>query len=140
MGTLSSSEFDKRSSQGDKERWIQEVQAAESTWVQAHLDLDLETIANLMAEDYQRIDDRGRLQTKETVLAAYQREYRHWDQAESDQLSVQIHGDLAILIGRWQARGENQGVAFDYAARFVSIYVHKQGRWKMLFEQSTPIS
>ena len=45
-----------------------------------------------------------------------------------------------MLVGRWRARGENDGEAFDYTARFMSVYMKRDGAWQMVAEQSTPIT
>jgi hypothetical protein len=44
-----------------------------------------------------------------------------------------------LVIGRWNARGINNGERFDYAARFLSVYVKRGGEWKMVTEQATEI-
>jgi ketosteroid isomerase-like protein len=44
-----------------------------------------------------------------------------------------------VLHGRWRARGVNAGQRFDYTARFLSVYVKRDGRWQMVAAQSTPI-
>lgn len=41
------------------------------------------------------------------------------------------------MIGRRTARGMNNGEWFDYAARFMSVYVKREGQWRMVAEQST---
>jgi hypothetical protein len=33
----------------------------------------------------------------------------------------------------------NRGVRFDYRARFLSVYMRRDGRWQMVAEQSTEI-
>jgi ketosteroid isomerase-like protein len=125
-----------------------EVLAVEQRWTAAHLAGDFGTLAELMAEDYVRIEPDGAVAGRAAVLAAYQPEHRHWDHAAGDEYAVRIYGDLtggpgavltALVVGRWTARGTNHGAHFDYAARFLSVYVRRGGRWQMVAEQSTPI-
>lgn len=118
------------------------ILAAEKRWTQAHEENNFTALADLMDEDYQRIDDKGNLLNKTETLATYTPDSRFWDEAESDQYTVQIFGDTAILTGRWRARGVNNGQHFDYAARFVTVYINRSADptdWKLLFEQSTPV-
>lgn len=115
------------------------VIAAERAWVEAHRTLDIDKLASLMADDYACIGDDGRVVNKAAELASYQRPNRHWDFAESDEYDLSIEGDTAILIGRWRGRGVNGPVHFDYAARFVAIYVKRSPGWQLRFGQSTPI-
>lgn len=118
---------------------VQEVLAAEQAWTQAHLDGDFAAIERMMAADYTRINPNGSVSHKTEVLATYQPETRHWDVAQSDQHQVLLNGNTATVIGRWSARGINNGERFDYQARFLSVYVQRNGTWLMLAEQSTEI-
>lgn len=117
----------------------QEVLAAEQAWTKAHLNGDFATIERMMAEEYTRINPDGSVSHKAEVLATYQPETRHWELAQSDQHEVLLNGNCATVIGRWTARGINNGEPFDYQARFLSVYVRRGGRWLMLAEQSTEI-
>ncbi len=132
---------------------LAEVLAVEQRWTAAHLAGDFGILAELMAEDYVRIEPDGTAAGRAAVLAAYQPEHRHWDYAAGDEYDVRIYGDLtvdpsndsgavltALVTGRWTARGSNHGESFDYAARFLSVYIRRGGRWQMVAEQSTPIS
>lgn len=117
----------------------EEILAAERAWTQAHLDGDFATIEEMMAPEYTRINPNGSVSHKAEVLAAYQPENRQWEVAQSDQHEVLLHGETATVIGRWTARGINNGERFDYQARFLSVYVRRNGKWLMLAEQSTEI-
>lgn len=118
---------------------IQEVLAVERAWTDAHLRGDVATIARLMAEDYIKIEQDGSVSDRAAALASYTPETRYWDKAEGDEYDVRVYGDTAIVIGRWTARGMNNGERFDYAARFMSFYVRREGEWKMVAEQATPM-
>lgn len=117
----------------------QEVLAVEYAWTEAHLRGDVETLEAIMAFDYLKIQSDGSLSDKKTTLASYQPDRRAWDVARGDEYDVRIYGDTAVVIGRWTARGNNDGQPFDYAARFLSIYVRRDGSWQMVAEQSTEI-
>jgi len=119
---------------------VQEVLTVERAWTEAHLRGDLQTLEKIMAFDYVKIKSDGSLSDKKTTLASYQPDRRAWDVARGDEYDVRVYGETAVLIGRWIARGHNDGQPFDYAARFLSIYVRRDGRWQMVAEQSTEIS
>ena len=118
---------------------VQEVLAAEQAWLEAHTALDVEAIDHLMHSDYTIIRPDGAVVGKEEALASYQDDARHWDYAQSDQLNVRLYDDTAVVIGRWRAKGVNKGEAFDYSARYTSVWVRHEGRWQMVADQSTPI-
>lgn len=117
---------------------VNEVIEAERRWVQAHRDLDIATLENMLAEEYVQIRPDGSVVGMQVVLESYRSGKRRWDYAESDQYQVTILGDTAILIGRWIGKGENEGESFDYTARFMAIYVKRDSRWFLVADQSTP--
>jgi ketosteroid isomerase-like protein len=118
---------------------IGEVIQAERAWVEAHRRLDIAALEQLMADEYRHIQADGKVVDKAADLASYQTGDRFWEFAESDEYDVQLHGQTAVLIGRWRAKGINAGERFDYAARFISVYVKRDGRWQMVAAQSTPL-
>src|SRR3954449_35200 len=108
----------------DEEK-VQQVSQAERTWLQAHQHLDVALLDQLMADEYTQVNSQGELVGKQQVLASFLSGSRHWDEAESDDYRVQIYGEVAVVYGRWRARGVNAGVAFDYAARYVSVWIYR---------------
>jgi ketosteroid isomerase-like protein len=116
-----------------------EVLATERSWTEAHLRGDVATIARLMASDYTKIQPDGSVVRRAEALASFVPEERAWEVAEGDKYDVRVYGDTAVVIGRWTARGVNHGVRFDYQARFLSVYVRRDGVWQMVAEQSTEI-
>ncbi|HLL97935.1 MAG TPA: nuclear transport factor 2 family protein [Rubrobacteraceae bacterium] len=119
---------------------VERVLRAEREWLLAHLRLDVDALDRLMAPDYSQIDDRGRVVGKEQVLASFRSGERAWEEAHSDEHDVRIYGDIAVVTGRWRARGANAGQPFDYAARYVSVWVEHDGEWRMVSDHSTPIA
>lgn len=118
---------------------IAEIMAAEGAWVQAHLDLDLVTLDRIMADEYLAVGSNGELIDKQQTLASYGSGLRHWEVAEGSDYVVYVYDQTAVLIGRWKGVGTNSGEPFDYLARFVSVYVKRDGRWQMVSAQSTTI-
>src|SRR5262245_23455580 len=110
--------------QNDEEK-IQQVIQAERAWLHAHLSLDLALLDCLMADEYTQVNSRGGLVHKQEALASLRGGNRHWDAAESDEYQARIYGDMAVVYGRWQASGVNAGTAFDYAARYVSVWIDR---------------
>lgn len=118
---------------------VHQILAVEKAWTTAHLTGDLQTIAQLMADEYVKIQPDGSVATKVQTLATFEPDLRWWETARGDDYDVRIYGDTAVVIGRWTAKGMNNGQPFDYAARFLSVYVRRDGQWKMVAEQSTDI-
>lgn len=116
-----------------------EVLAVEQAWTSAHLCSDRATIERLMADDYVKIQPDGSVVQRAEALASFVPEERSWEVAKGDQYDVRVYGDTAVVIGRWTAQGVNHGKRFTYQARFLSLYVRRDGVWQMVAEQSTEI-
>ncbi|MGH3144506.1 MAG: nuclear transport factor 2 family protein [Rubrobacter sp.] len=95
----------------------EEVLRAEREWLLAHLRLDVPALEGLMAPDYAQIDSEGSVVGREQVLDSFRSGERGWSEAHSDEHSVRVYGNTAVVVGRWRARGTNAGLTFDYAAR-----------------------
>jgi ketosteroid isomerase-like protein len=119
---------------------VAEVLIAERAWLEAHLRLDLLTLERLMADEFTQVAANGVLLGKSDALASLASGERKWDLAESDEYRVQIYGSAALVYGRWRAKGVNSGHHFDYAARYVAVWIRRDDRWQLVSDQSTPIS
>ena len=95
----------------------QGVVQAEREWLEAHLALDVVALARLMGDEYQHINAQGEVRGKQQVLASFDSGSRTWQHADSDQYDIRTYGNVAVVFGRWRARGINAGTAFDYTAR-----------------------
>jgi ketosteroid isomerase-like protein len=52
---------------------------------------------------------------------------------------VKVYGDMARVIGLWIAAGTNNGLAFDYQARFISVWIQERDNWKNISYTSNEI-
>ena len=118
---------------------IHAVLQAERDWLQAHLKADSSRLAQLAADEYQQVSSDGTLISKNELLASFASGTRHWVAAESDEHSVRFYGSVALVVGRWRAKGVNARHPFDYAARYVAVWVHRNGHWQLASDQSTTI-
>jgi ketosteroid isomerase-like protein len=112
---------------------------AERSWLAAHLRLDMALLATLMANEYHQVSSSGQLLSRSQVLESLASGLRHWHRAESDEYVVKVYGATAVVTGRWRAKGVNAGQPFDYSARYVAVWVHRDGRLQMVSDQSTDI-
>ncbi len=116
-----------------------EVMVAEEAWALAHLETDVEALDRLMHKDYTIIKPDGAVWDKDTALASYVPGKRDWTEAYSSDHQIGIYGDTAVVIGVWRAKGVNNDEAFDYSARYVSVWVKEDTRVQMVSDQSTEI-
>ena len=117
-----------------------QVIEAERQWLSAHLKLDLVLLDRLMADEFLQVNDRGELLSKQQVIASFKSGNRYWQEANSGEYKVQVYNEMAVICGSWQAKSVNTGQSFDYAARYVSVWVYRDKRWQMVSDQSTTIT
>lgn len=125
----------RQAEQAEKE----EVLQVEAAWVQALQTLDLEAMDHILADDYTQINASGNVIDKRKFLASFEGEHRRWDRAESTDHQIRIYGNTAVMVALWHASGVNYGERFDYRARFLAVYVKRDGRWQLMADQSTPL-
>ena len=113
--------------------------AAEQALAAAHLTLDIATIDRLLHPDYVIVQPGGIIEDKAQTLASFAGGDRHWNVAESDEMTVRLRGDTAIVTGRWRGQGRNGDVQFDYQARFLSTWIREAGEWRNIAYMATEI-
>jgi ketosteroid isomerase-like protein len=106
----------------DDNAHVEQIIAVEKIWAAAHQDLDLDTIEDILSDQYRQVQADGSLIGKEELLESYRSGQRNWEIAESDHHEIRLLGNVALLIGRWRGKGENEGKRFDYCARFLAVY------------------
>jgi ketosteroid isomerase-like protein len=116
-----------------------EVLEAEKEWAQAHLETDINKLDRLMHPDYIIIRPDGSVWSKEKALTSYIPGKRDWEEAGSSEHIINIYGHIAIVIGLWRAKGVNNGVHFDYYARYSSVWVKDQDELRIVSDHSTEI-
>ncbi len=122
---------------GDQQaKVVVEVLETEARWVQAHHDLDVAAIEDILDDAYRRIEQDGAVIGKSEVVASYRSGERHWDVAEGSDYAVQVFDDVAVVAGIWRGVGVNQGQAFDYRARFLAVYIKRPDGWKLFRDES----
>lgn len=118
---------------------IQAVLQAERDLAEAHLRLDLARFDQLLHPDYVIIQPGGKVEGKAETLASLQTGNRSWEIARSEEMDVQVYGETAVVVGRWRGKGQNGETAFDYSARFLSVWVFEAGTWRNVAAQSSEI-
>lgn len=119
---------------------VKQVIAAEQAWLHAHLAGDVTQLSSLMAAEYVQITNTGGIRTKSEVVASFESGMRHWTHATSDDYCIRIYGQAAVVVGRWQASGTNTGHAFEYATRYIAMWVWRDNRCQIVSDQATPIT
>jgi len=113
---------------------------AEERLARAHETMDLAVIAELLHPNYVMLQPNGQVENRQDILDSYRSGERHWDMARVGDMTVRLAGETATVTGRWRAAGQNGAERFDYAARFLSVWVQTVDGWRNIAYSSAEIN
>lgn len=97
---------------------------------------DLKTLDEIYADDFVAVAGTGQLVTKAQLLEFF----RGTDASlrfTASEVSARAFGDTGVVVGRLAARREDASLVSE--ARFTHVYVRRDGRFRFVAGQSTPI-
>jgi ketosteroid isomerase-like protein len=104
--------------------------------VQALPSGDFNTLNAALADEFVLVTLEGRSQSK-TEFLAYLQSFDALHYMVQDMI-VRVHGDTAIVTGRFQMSGIRGGKPFARQGRFVDTCLNSDGRWLIIASVSTP--
>jgi ketosteroid isomerase-like protein len=98
---------------------------------------DAATMDRILADDFVLIGGKGKVFTKDDLLAEARRgnvvyEYQH----DSEQ-TVRLWGDTAVITALLDAKGTEDGEPFDYKLWFSDTYVRTPAGWRYVLGQAS---
>jgi ketosteroid isomerase-like protein len=113
-------------------------------WAAAELNGDTAALGRILAEDFVAVGPRGFMLTREEWLSRHDSGNLTYESFEWDEVSVRVHGDAAVMIGREAARGRYQDGDFRYEIqdqfRATLLFVEEQERWLLIGLHLSPIA
>jgi ketosteroid isomerase-like protein len=100
---------------------------------------DIPTLDKIWASEYTFINPRGELVTKAQRIANLKSGATEFRAMNSQREKLQVHGDMAIDIGRFTVQGRYGGQESSGEYRYMDIWRKNQGQWQLLANQITPI-
>ncbi len=116
------------------------VQALENAWNHALEAKDVKALDMLLANTFVSVDIDGSVQSKGEFLSGIKSPDYQPSQAVTEQSSVQVHGDVAVVVGIFRIKGVAKGKAYVHRERFVDTWVKINGAWQCLATTSTLIT
>lgn len=108
------------------------------TLKKAMLDCNVQVLREMLTEEYRAIDPQGRFQDRNTTLEAYSPGGVKLDRYDVDDLEVRIVDTVGIITGTGRIQGTYAGDLFAHHLRFLDVYIHRDGRWRLSLSQVTP--
>jgi ketosteroid isomerase-like protein len=93
----------------------------------------------MTSNDYTFITLRGELRTKAEITQGYKSGSFHYDSREISELNVRVYGNFAVVTGRSNQKGRENGKDYSSDYRFTRVYARQGGRWQTVALQTTLI-
>ena len=106
---------------------------------QAILRGDAAALERMTADDYTFITLRGELRTKAEIVQGFKSGSFHYDSREISELNVRVYGSTAVVTGRSNQKGQENGQDYSGDYRFTRVYSKQAGRWQTVALQTTLI-
>lgn len=115
------------------------VQALENAWNHALEVKDVKALDMLLANTFVSVDIDGSVASKGEFLASIKSPDYQPSQAVTEQSTVQVYGDVAVVVGIFRIKGVAKGKPYVHRERFVDTWVKISGAWQCLATTSTLI-
>ena len=106
------------------------VQALDNSWNSALETKDTKALDMLLAGSFVSVDIDGSTQTKSEFLASIKAPDYHPTQAVTEQSTVQVYGDSAVVVGIFRSKWLEKGKTLTHRERFVDTWVKMTGTWQ----------
>jgi ketosteroid isomerase-like protein len=115
------------------------VIALEKAWNQAYKLGDVKALGSLLDDSLVLIEDDGSLKTKAEFLASVKSTTANEEQVAPESMVVHVHGQTAVAVGVFAAKGSRNGKPYVRRERFVDTWILKNGNWVCVATNATPI-
>lgn len=114
--------------------------ALEKAWNQAYKMADTKALGALLDDAIVLVQDDGSMQTKSEFLASMKSTEANEEQVAPESISVHVHGQTAIAVGVFAAKGSRGGKPYVRRERFVDTWLFKNGNWVCIATNATPMT
>jgi ketosteroid isomerase-like protein len=116
------------------------VLALENAWNFALEGKDTKGMSMLLANTFLAVDIDGSVSSKGQFLASIKSPDYQPSQATTEQTSVQVYGNAAVVVGVFRIKGTEKGKTYVRRERFVDTWVKLDGNWQCIATTSTLIT
>jgi hypothetical protein len=98
---------------------------------------DSHTMSEILADDFVLVTGRGKVYSKNDLLAEARNRTTVYDRQESGEQTVRVWGDTAVITALLWEKGESSSGVFDKKLWFSDVYKLTPSGWKYVFAQSS---
>ena len=115
------------------------IRELEAKWDAANLSGDAEVLDKLFADKFIMTADDGTVREKAEVISALRARRISYSSAHSDEIRIILHGDVAIVSGRWTGSFTHNGKTTNLRERFTNVYARLGGQWRVVASHGSNI-
>ena len=115
------------------------LKALETKWDAASVKGDTATLGGLFADTLVSTNAEGKVRTKAEMLGAIKSGEVKFLSSKVDDMKVFVHGDVAVVNGRWTGKVVEKGKTVDSTERFTDTFIRQNGAWKCIASHSSVI-
>jgi ketosteroid isomerase-like protein len=116
------------------------VLALENVWNRALEAKDVKALNTLLANTFLSVEIDGSVSSKSEFLASIKSPDYQPSQAVTEQSSVQVYGDAAVVVGVFRIKGTEKGKPYVHRERFVDTWIKLNDAWQCVATTSTLIT
>ena len=98
---------------------------------------DAEGMAAILADDFILVTGKGKVYSRDDLLAAARERSTVYEHQEDTQQTVRIWGNTAVITALLWEKGVSGGKPFDKKLWFSDTYVKTPAGWKYVFGQAS---
>ena len=123
----------------DPSQLIGELEGASAAYDEAILEQDSATLERIYSEAYQDVGPDGVIRGKQEKIASLTDPDARLLFAQSDEVAVEVFGDVALVTGRFSGRFLSDGQEVRFSERFSTLWVLDGNQWRLRYEQVSEI-
>jgi ketosteroid isomerase-like protein len=116
------------------------VLALEKAWNLALEEKNTKALDMLLANTMVSVDIDGSISSRGEFLASIKSPDYQPSQAVTEQSTVQVYGDAAVVVGIFRVKGTEKGKPYTHRERFVDTWIKMNGTWQCVVTTSTLIT
>lgn len=117
----------------------EQIQALDREWAQACVRADVAKLDQLLADDLTYTHSSAQTQTKAEFIATVHEGKSRYRSIEFQQSSARIYGDTAVTNSEVRVNLTVDGKDVSVHARFLHVWVKRNGHWQLAAHQGTKI-
>jgi len=115
----------------------QQLKQVEREWNDAVVRRDAAALERILSDDFMLITAAGTVSTKAQLIDTIKSPDLVIEPFDTQDVSVRVYGDTAVVTGRFTQKGSYKGKAFSNQFRYTDVYVKRALGWQAVSAQST---